>query len=178
MNFVVTGAAGHVSRPLTELLLQKGHHVTVVGRNPDNLAALKALGAAIAVGDMADVAFLTETFQGADGVYLMLPPMWNSADQKKESLALAEGFKTAIEAASVRNVVFLSSYGAHRLTDAGPISGMGLAENVLNTLDGVNVLHLRAGYFYSNLLLSLGLVKTKGHNGQHVRHPRRHVHRR
>ena len=33
MKFVVTGAAGHVSKPLTELLLKKGHDVTVVGRN-------------------------------------------------------------------------------------------------------------------------------------------------
>ena len=32
MKFVVTGAAGHVSKPLTELLLKKGHEVTVVRR--------------------------------------------------------------------------------------------------------------------------------------------------
>jgi hypothetical protein len=54
-------------------------------------------------------------------------------------------------------------YGAHRLDDAGAISGCGLAEVVLNELDAVNVLSLRAGYFYSNLLLSLDLVKTAGH---------------
>jgi uncharacterized protein YbjT (DUF2867 family) len=65
----------------------------------------------------------------------------------------------------VKNAVFLSSYGAHRLDDAGAISGLGLAEVVLNKLDSVNVLSLRAGYFYSNLLLSLDLVKTAGHMG-------------
>lgn len=64
----------------------------------------------------------------------------------------------------MKNAVFLSSYGAHRLHDAGAISGIGLAEVVLNKLDGVNVLSLRAGYFYSNLL-SLDLVKTAGHMG-------------
>jgi hypothetical protein len=36
---------------------------------------------------------------------------------------------------------------------------------VLNELETVNVLSLRAGYFYSNLLLSLDLVKTAGHMG-------------
>jgi uncharacterized protein YbjT (DUF2867 family) len=65
----------------------------------------------------------------------------------------------------VKNAVFLSSYGAHRLEDAGAISGLGLAEVVLNQLEGVNVLSLRGGYFYSNLLLSLGLVTTAGHMG-------------
>jgi uncharacterized protein YbjT (DUF2867 family) len=165
MKFVVTGAAGHVSKPLTGLLLEKGHDVTVVGRNPKNLDGLVRLGAKAAIGDMGDVPFLTETFKGADGLYLMLPPMWDSDDQKKQSIQYAQNFSTAIRATGVKNVVFLSSYGAHRLHDAGAISGCGLAEGVLNELDAVNVLSLRAGYFYSNLLLSLDLVKTSGHMG-------------
>jgi len=165
MNFVVTGAAGHVSNPLTELLLEKGHDVTVVGRNPKNLRRLVKRGATAAIGDMGDVPFLTETLLGADGVYLMIPPMWDSDDQKKQSIQYAQGFSAAIRASGVKNVVFLSSYGAHRHTDAGAISGLGLAEVVLNELEAVNVLSLRAGYFYSNLLLSLDLVKTTGHMG-------------
>jgi uncharacterized protein YbjT (DUF2867 family) len=64
MKFVVTGAAGHVSKPLTELLLEKGHDVTVVGRSRKNLEGLVKLGAKTAIGDMGDVPFLTETFQG------------------------------------------------------------------------------------------------------------------
>jgi uncharacterized protein YbjT (DUF2867 family) len=165
MKFVVTGAAGHVSKPLTELLLKKGHDVTVVGRSPKNLENLVKLGAKTAIGDMGDVPFLTKTFKEADGVYLMLPPMWDSDDQKKQSIRYAENFSSAIRANAVKNAVFLSSYGAHRHNDAGAISGLGLAEVLLNKLDGVNVLSLRAGYFYSNLLLSLDLVKGAGHMG-------------
>jgi uncharacterized protein YbjT (DUF2867 family) len=52
MKFVVTGAAGHVSKPLTELLLKKGHDVTVVGRSPKNLEGLVKLGAKTAIGDI------------------------------------------------------------------------------------------------------------------------------
>jgi uncharacterized protein YbjT (DUF2867 family) len=74
MRFVVTGAAGHVSRPLTELLLARGHKVTVVGRKPENMTGLVKLGAKAAVGDIQDVPFLSKAFQGADGVYLMVPP--------------------------------------------------------------------------------------------------------
>src|SRR3984893_4103209 len=90
---------------------------------------------------MGDVPFLTESFQGADGVYLMLPPMWDSDDQKKQSVRYARNFSNAIRATGVKNVVFLSSYGAHRLDDAGAISGCGLAEGVLNKLDGVKCSH-------------------------------------
>jgi uncharacterized protein YbjT (DUF2867 family) len=166
MKFVVTGSAGNVSKPLTELLLQAGHDVSVVSRNSKNISGLIDHGAKAAVGDMGDLAFLKSTFTGADGVYLMLPPMWDSADQKKQSIEYANNFKAAIQSTGVRNVVFLSSYGAHRHQDAGPISGMGLAEDVLNTLGSdVNVLSLRTGYFYTNLLLSIDLIKNAGHMG-------------
>jgi uncharacterized protein YbjT (DUF2867 family) len=162
MKFVVTGAAGHISKPLTKHLLAYGHDVTVIGRSSNNLEELVGIGANPAIGDMADVSFLTAAFKEADGVYLMIPPMWDSDDLKKQSVRYAENFASAIRGAGVKNVVFLSSYGAHRLDDAGAISGLGLAEVVLDGLDGVNVLSLRAGYFYTNLLLSLDLVKTAG----------------
>jgi uncharacterized protein YbjT (DUF2867 family) len=162
MRFVVTGAAGHVSKPLTEILLGRKHGVTVISRNAENVAELKRQGANIAIGDIQDVHFLTKTLKGADAVYLMVPPMWHASDLKKISTEIAEGFFTAIRSSGVRNVVFLSSYGAHRRNDAGAISGLGLAEAVLNRLEGVNVLHLRAGYFYTNLLLSIDLIKNSG----------------
>ena len=71
MKIVVTGAAGHVSRPLTELLLEKRHDVTVVGRNPKNLERLVRLGAKAAIGDLGDIPFLRPLVGGGtrrDGV--------------------------------------------------------------------------------------------------------------
>jgi uncharacterized protein YbjT (DUF2867 family) len=100
---------------------------SVVGRKTENLAGLVKLGATPAVGDMRDVSFLKGIFKGTDGVYLMVPPMWDADDQKQLSTAIAQGFAEAIEVAGVRNTVFLSSYGAHRLDDAGAISGLGRA---------------------------------------------------
>src|SRR5260370_8137367 len=82
MKFVVTGAAGHVSKPLTEHLLEKGHNVTVVGRSPKNLEGLVRLGAETAIGDMGDVQFLTETFREPAALYPTLPPMSYSNDPK------------------------------------------------------------------------------------------------
>jgi uncharacterized protein YbjT (DUF2867 family) len=165
MRFVVTGAAGHVSKPLTEILLGRKHEVTAISRNAEHVAELTRQGAKVAIGDIQDVHFLTKTFEGADAVYLMVPPMWHASDLKKISTEIAEGFSAAIKSSGVRNAVFLSSYGAHRLNDAGAISGLGLAEVVLNRLEGVNVLHLRAGYFYTNLLLSIDLIKNSGYMG-------------
>jgi uncharacterized protein YbjT (DUF2867 family) len=162
MKVVVTGGAGNVSKPLTEFLLQRKHDVTVIGRNLHHVTNLVKLGAKAAIGDLQDIAFLKATFSGADAVYLMLPPSWTASDLKKISTEIAEGYSAAIESAGIRYAVFLSSYGAHRLDDAGAISGIGRAEVVLNRLEGVNILHLRAGYFYTNLLLSIDLIKSSG----------------
>ncbi len=40
MNYVITGGAGHISKPLAEALLAAGHQVTVIGRNAANLQEL------------------------------------------------------------------------------------------------------------------------------------------
>ena len=37
MKYVITGGAGHISKPLAEKLLKAGHDVTVVGRSAENL---------------------------------------------------------------------------------------------------------------------------------------------
>ena len=59
MKYVITGGAGHISKPLTEKLLAAGHAVTVIGRNAENLKELVAKGAKAAIGSVEDVQFLT-----------------------------------------------------------------------------------------------------------------------
>ena len=58
-KFIVTGAAGHASKSLTELLVRNGHDVTVLGRSRNNLKGLVDQGAKAAVGNMLDVPFLS-----------------------------------------------------------------------------------------------------------------------
>jgi uncharacterized protein YbjT (DUF2867 family) len=45
MKYVITGGAGHISRPLTETLLDAGQQVTVIGRSSEHLRALTEKGA-------------------------------------------------------------------------------------------------------------------------------------
>jgi uncharacterized protein YbjT (DUF2867 family) len=71
MKIVVTGSLGNISQPLTKQLVDNGHSVVVVSRNPERQAAIEALGAIPAIGSMEDVEILTKTFTGADAVYVM-----------------------------------------------------------------------------------------------------------
>ena len=80
MKYVITGAAGHISKPLAEKLLKAGHDVTVIGRNTENLRSLIELGAKAAIGSVQDVDFLKKAFAGADAVYTMSPPNYDTND--------------------------------------------------------------------------------------------------
>jgi uncharacterized protein YbjT (DUF2867 family) len=162
MKYVLSGGAGHITKPLAEKLLGAGHQVTLIGRNPENLKDLVALGATAAIGSVDDVAFLTKTYSGADAVYTMVPPKLDVTHWKEHIAHIGEVYAKAIQASGVKFVVNLSSIGADKPSGAGPVTGLHRAENILNALTDVNIVHLRAGYFYQNFLANVGLVKQAG----------------
>lgn len=159
MKYVITGGAGHISKPLTEQLLKAGHQVTVIGRNAQNLKVLTDAGAKAAIGSVEDVPFLTRAFTGADAVYTMVPPNFAATDIKAYIGQIGKNYTEAIKVSGIKYVVNLSSIGAHLAEGVGPVSGLYRAEQSLNTLKDVNILHLRPGYFYLNFLSSIGMVK-------------------
>jgi uncharacterized protein YbjT (DUF2867 family) len=162
MKFIVTGSLGNISKPLAEKLVAAGHSVTVVSSKADKTAQIEALGAKAAIGSVDDVAFLTKTFTGADAVYTMVPPNFGAGDWKKYIAGIGENYAEAIHASGVKNVVNLSSMGAHMPEGCGPVSGLFFVEKALNALEVVNVKHLRPGFFYTNFLANVGMVKHMG----------------
>ncbi len=162
MQYVITGAAGNISKPLVLSLLQSGHQVTVISRNESNIKELADAGAKAAIGSLEDLDFLIKTFTGADAVYTMVPPNHHPADWKAFIGGIGENYAKAIKAAGIKYVVNLSSIGAHMEEGCGPVSGLFRAEKALSALTDVNILHLRPGYFYPNLFANLGLIKGMG----------------
>ncbi len=162
MKYIVTGSLGNISKPLTLKLVAAGHDVTVVTTKEDKKAAIEALGAKAAIGSVEDVAFLTQTFKGADAVYVMVPPTFAAADWKGYIGQIGENYAKAIQAAGVKKVVHLSSIGAHMAEGCGPVSGIYRSESALNKLEGVDVKHLRPGNFYTNFYANIGMIKGAG----------------
>lgn len=162
MNYVLTGGAGHITRPLAEALLDAGHTVTVIGRNAEHLQPLVQKGAKAAVGSVDDAAFLKKAFAGADAAYTMVPPIYGVSDWKAYIESIARNYADAISANGIRYVVNLSSVGAHAPEGCGPVSGLYRAEHVLDALTDVNVRHLRPGFFYYNFMNSVDMVKNAG----------------
>jgi uncharacterized protein YbjT (DUF2867 family) len=162
MKYVITGSLGNISKPLAEKLVAAGHGVTVISSKTEKVTQIEAVGAKAAIGSVDDISFLTKTFTGADAVYTMVPPNFGASNWKKYIGGIGENYAAAIKASGVKNVVNLSSIGAHMPEGCGPVSGLFTVEKALNSLQGVNVRHLRPGFFYPNFLGNIGMIKHMG----------------
>jgi uncharacterized protein YbjT (DUF2867 family) len=165
MKIIVTGSLGHIGKPLTQELVQKGHAVTVISSNAEKQNDIEALGATAAIGSIEDVQFLTTTFTGADAVYTMLPPPDFSnpdLDLMAHCSTLAGNYAQAIRASGVKRVVHLSSIGAHLAKDSGLILLHHVAESILDKLPDVDITFMRPVAFYYNLLSFIPAIKNTG----------------
>jgi uncharacterized protein YbjT (DUF2867 family) len=163
MKIIVTGSLGHISKPLTEKLVAKGHAVTVVSSNPDKKKEIETLGANAAIGTLADVNFLTDTFTGADAVYTMVPPNYAAPDMMAYCCETGENFTEAIEKSGVKRVVHLSSIGAHMEKGSGLILAHRQVEDIFEKeLPDVAITYMRPSGFYYNLLGFIPGIKAAG----------------
>jgi uncharacterized protein YbjT (DUF2867 family) len=165
MKITVTGSLGNISKRLTEQLVKQGHKVTVISHNQDKADAIAALGAKAAIGSIEDLDFLAKAFNGADAVYVMIPPNAKAADLKGIMKEQSDIYAKAIEATGVKYVVNLSGIGGDKPEGNGPSSAFYYSEGRLNQLEDINLLHLRPGMFYTNHYGSVAMVKRAGITG-------------
>ncbi len=159
MNYTITGSLGNISLPIVKELLAAGHNVKIISSNSTKKKEIEQLGATAAIGSVNDKTFLTEAFAGSDAVYLMIPPNFATQDFPAYQKEVADNYIEAVKSGKVKNIVLLSSIGAHMRKGAGPIDGLGYLEEQLEKLKEINVKMLRPAYFYLNLFSMAGLIK-------------------
>ncbi len=144
----ITGITGQVGGAVAEALLAAGAEVRAVARDAGRAAPWVARGCALAVAEMDDVAALTRAFAGADGVFVLVPPMFDPSEGFAEARAVAGALRTALAAARPGRVVCLSTVGA-QATQPNLLAQLGLVERALGPLD-LPVAFLRAAWFMEN----------------------------
>jgi len=165
MKIIVTGSLGHISKPLTQELVQKGHAVTVISSKPERQNEIEAIGAKAAIGTMEDADFLSATFKGADIVYVMETHGAGSFfDPNLDLMAvirqIGHNYKQAIQTSGVKRVVHLSSIGAHTDKGNGILAFHHDVENTLRQLpDDVSIKFMRPVGFYYNMLAFIPTIK-------------------
>jgi NAD(P)H dehydrogenase (quinone) len=104
MRVIVTGAAGHLGRLVTEQLLERvaPEDVILVTRRPEALRELRARGADVRYGDFDDPASLRDAFAGGDRMLLI------STDAVGRRVRQHRAAIDAAATAGVGHVVFTS----------------------------------------------------------------------
>ncbi|CUS32490.1 NmrA family NAD(P)-binding protein [Candidatus Nitrospira nitrificans] len=159
--FVVLGATGNTGSAVVETLLNNKQPVRVIVRSIEKGARWKTKGAEVAVASLDDVSALTKAFEGANGVYLLVPPNYGAeawlADQRQRMDRAAE----TVQKSGVEHVVFLSSVGGHLHGGTGPIRAASYGEQTLGCI-AKRLTILRPCYFMDNWAPVIGAAKTQG----------------
>jgi uncharacterized protein YbjT (DUF2867 family) len=166
MKVTITGSLGHIGKPLTEELVQKGHSVLVISSNPEKQKEIESIKAISAIGSLENVDFIASSFKDADVVYCMVPPA-NYFDHTLDLLAyyrrLGNNYVQAIKQSEVKRIINLSSIGGHLDKGNGILLGANHVENLLNQLPSdVSITHIRPTEFYYNLLPQVHSAKSNG----------------
>lgn len=160
--YVVTGATGNTGRVIANRLLDAGKKVRVISRSADHLKAFVSRGAEPFVAELSDRAALQKAFAGAEAVYAMIPPSATSQDYRTEQRRVTDAVAGALQTAGIKHVVTLSSVGADKPSGTGPVAGLHELENKLNTISGLNMVHVRPGYFMENTLGQARAIRAMG----------------
>ncbi len=160
--YVITGATGNTGNVVARRLLAENQKVRVIGRNAESLQSLVAEGAEAFACDLTDTESLTKAFAGARAIYAMVPPAMTSEDYRAHQDRITDSIATAMEKAGVEYAVSLSSMGADKSEKTGPVVGQHYLEQRFNQIAGLNILHLRPGYFMENTLSQIGVIKALG----------------
>ncbi len=160
--YAITGATGNTGKHVASILLAKGEKVRAIGRSADRLRLLTAEGAEGVTCDLTDTPALARAFSGAKAVYAMIPPSLTSQDYPAYQKQITDSIVSALERSNVKHAVTLSSIGADKSERTGPVVGLHHFEQRLNGIRGLNVLHLRPGYFMENTLAQIGAIRNMG----------------
>jgi uncharacterized protein YbjT (DUF2867 family) len=160
--YVILGATGNTGSVIAKTLLDGGKKVRVVGRDSKKLAPFVSRGAEAFAADVLDAEALSRAFAGAEAVYALIPPSMTSPDFRAYQEQVSDSIAKALGTAGITHTVTLSSIGADKPDKTGPVVGLHNMESKFARIKGLNVLHLRAGYFMENTLAQVGVIQGFG----------------
>lgn len=158
MTIAVTTQTGNVGSYVVRMLCQAGVRPRLLLRNPDHLEAEVRDQVELAVGDQRDADYVAEATRGVEAILWAHPDDFSLPDPDADAERTAEGLAAAMRQNRIPRVVLLSSIGAEARHGMGFVDGLARIEQCLDAAHdetGTALLHLRYGFFMTNLLMDL-----------------------
>ncbi|HAT4999271.1 TPA: NAD(P)-dependent oxidoreductase [Serratia marcescens] len=110
MKVAIIGATGFVGRRVVDEALARGIQVTAIARQKKELPEHANL--TVALGDVADTAWLTGQLRGQDAVISAYNPGWGEDNLYEKTTRGAQQILTAVEQAGVKRLLVVGGAGS------------------------------------------------------------------
>jgi NAD(P)H dehydrogenase (quinone) len=158
--FAITGITGQVGGAAARELLQNGRPVRAVLRDAARGEAWAQRGCELAVAEMTDAEALARAFAGAEGVFILIPPVFDPAPGFPEVRGVITALVEALRQAAPGRIVCLSTIGA-QVARPNLLHQLGLVEEALGSV-GLPIAFLRAAWFMENAAADVRSAMTEG----------------
>ncbi len=159
--YFVSGITGHVGGAAARILLEQGHTVRTLSRDPQKAADWAQKGVDVRQGDFNDPAAVAAALEGVAGAFLMIPPILAPSPGFPEAQTVITSFVEALRQSPPPRLVLLSSIGSERSSGLGNITTTHLMEEALGNLPFPTAI-VRAGGFFENYVGGLGAAAATG----------------
>jgi uncharacterized protein YbjT (DUF2867 family) len=158
--YVITGITGRVGSQAARVLRSAGLPVRGVMRDQSNASAWVAHGCEVALAENTDAAALTKAFEGAEGVFVMLPSMFDPKPGFVEVLPMVTALATALDAIRPAKILCLSTIGA-QAKQPNLLNKLSILEQALSSLP-IPIAFLRAAWFMENAAADIASARDRG----------------
>jgi len=111
MNVSLVGASGFVGAAILSEALNRGHKVTAIVRNPENIT-LEHENLGIIKADALDTDQIKAAFAGTDAVISAYNAGWSNPDIYEEFLKGSRSIEAAVKAAGIKRYIVIGGAGA------------------------------------------------------------------
>ncbi len=159
--FLIAGITGKVGGAAARRLLDEGHTVRALVRDPSRAAEWARMGVDVRRGDFDDPAAVAAALEGVAGAFLMLPPVLAPAPGHPEARTTIDSFREALRRVPPPRLVVLSSIGSERSGGLGNITSTHLLEEALADAPFPTAF-VRAGSFLENYAFGVHAAAATG----------------
>jgi uncharacterized protein YbjT (DUF2867 family) len=156
----ITGITGRVGGIVARTLLIAKEPVRAVVRDAGKGAPWQERGCELALAEMNDAAALAAAFEGAEGVFVIPPPIFDPEPGFPEARVTANAVQSALEATHPAKVVCISTIGA-QATRPNLLTQLRLMEQALGSL-GIPITFLRPAWFMENAAWDVASARDNG----------------